>query len=217
MKKIVLILAAALVVASWAGAAEAASRGRMIRAAVPRVVDSATKCFVKVGEATSGFFWRNKVAIAAGTALVTIAGHPEPFIDGAVAVVAGPPIVVAGVNSAGKPVVVSRNARPAGSAGSWNGSLVLGGLIGLLGIIVLYEADGRARTAAKVITVVALFAAVIFFCGIAGAAEVGCIPETAALSETVELPAAVTPVAGLFNWRIVLDVVIILLTMTLGS
>ncbi len=216
MKKVVLVLAAALVVAGWAGSVEAASRGRMIRSAIPRVVDSATKCFVKVGEAASGLFWRNKVAIAAGTALVTVASHPEPFIDGAVAVAAGPPIVVAGVDPAVKPVVVSRNTRPTGSTGSWNGGLILGGLIGLLGLIVLYETGGRARTAAKVITVVALFTAVLFFCGVAGAAEVGCAQGTTSLSATA-LPTVVPPVAAIFNWRIVLDFVLILLMLSLGS
>ncbi len=168
MQKIVLLLAAALFVVGWNNSVEAANRLQTLRSAVPRVVDTAMKSLVKVGEDFSSFFWRNKVAITTGTVLVTAATHPEPFIDGAVAVAAGPPVIVRNVDSAEEPLPIPTEKKWTRSSG-WGGYVFLAGLIGVMGLIIMYEAGGRTRTAAKIITVLLLFVAVLLCCGVARA------------------------------------------------
>jgi len=145
-------VAAALIAAGVVQSVQAANRVQMIRAMVPRV----TKSLVKASEEITSFFWKNKVSIATGTLLVTAATQPEPFINGAVAAVNGPPVVVQ--NSG------MMQARRGG-----NGYVLLGCLIGLVVLAFMYKSGGQARTAAKIIAVCAVAGIVIFCCGVARA------------------------------------------------
>ncbi len=204
MQKIVLLLAAALFVAGWNNSVEAANKFQAIRMAVPRVVNTATKNLVKVGEEVSSFFWRNKVAITTGTVLVTAATHPEPFIDGAVSVAAGPPVIVQNVDSAEEPLPIPTEKKRTRS-NDWNGYFFLGGLIGVMGLIIMYEAGGRTRTAAKIITVLLLFGVVLLCCGVARADAPGA--DVAAF--------AVWPDLGKLFWNHLFDILMIVILLFL--
>ena len=157
MRKIAFILAA-LIVVGVVNSAEASSRLQAIRSTVPKVVEAATRTAGKVGDGISSFFWRNKVAITSGTALVTVATNPEPFIDGVVAVVNGPPAVLQ--NSGEHPIVQTGKKR--NRSVDWSGYVFLGG--GILALVGMYGYGGRARTVAKVAVVVLLVGFVLLCC-----------------------------------------------------
>ena len=168
MRKYMLIPAAMLsVVVGLAASVEAANRIQTIRSAVPKVVNTATKSLVKVGDDISSLLWRNKGTFTTGTVLVTVASNPEPFIDGAVAMVAGPPILI----QDGDRTVIQKRVR----SGNWNGYIFLAGLIGILGMIVLRKSSARTRTVAKIVTVALLIGLVIAWCGVARADDFGTV------------------------------------------
>jgi len=133
VRKFILILTV-LVILCVVNTAEAAYRCVI----VPKVVSTATRSLIKVGEDVVGFFWKNKVAIATGTVLVTAAMQPQPFIDGAIAVAAGPPVVIQ--HSGGYGVVPRQ--------GGYIFPVVL---IGIVTLVVLYMYGGQARIVAKLI------------------------------------------------------------------
>ena len=170
MRNFIILAVAALLVACAVESVEAASRLQAIRSVAPKVVNTATKSLAKVGDDISSFLWRNKGSITTGTALVTVATNPEPFIDGAVAMVAGPPILI----QDGDRTVIQKRAR----SGNWNGYIFPAGLIGILGLIVLCKSSARTRTVAKVVTVVLLIGLVIASCGIACADDFGTVFDT---------------------------------------
>jgi len=151
VRKFILILAV-LVVLCVVNTAEAAYRC----AVVPKVVNSTTRSIIKVGEDFFGFFWRNKVAIATSTILVTAATQPQPFIDGAVAVASGPPVLIQ------HPGVYGVTPRQ-------GGHFFPVALIGVVVLIGMYMYGGQARTAAKIIALALLIGGVIFCCGVARA------------------------------------------------
>jgi len=94
-----------------------------------------------------------------------VATNPEPFIDGAVAVANGPPILIQDSDR----TVIQKRVR----SGNWNGYIFLAGLIGILGLIVLRKSSGRTWTVAKVVTVALLVGLVVARCGIACADDFG--------------------------------------------
>ena len=124
-----------------------------IRSAVPKAMNTATKSLVKVGDGISSFLWRNK-----GTVLVTAASNPEAFIDGAVAMANGPPILIQDGN---RTVALKISAN-------WGGYIVLGSLACMMGLIVLYEAGGKLRTIAKLTTAL-LISVALFWLNVIGA------------------------------------------------
>ena len=192
MRKIILLLAAVLV-ACVVESVEAASRFQAIRSAVPKAMNTATKSLVKVGDGISSFLWRNNGTITTSTVLVTVASNPEPFIDGAVAIAAGPPILI----QDGDRTAIQKRAR----SGNWNGYILLAGLIGILGLIVLRKSSARTWTVAKVVTVALLIGLVIACCGIACADDFG----------TIFAPTCVAP----FGWNRIIDLVLIIVMLFL--
>ena len=194
MRKYMLIPAAMLsVVVGLAASVEAANRIQTIRSSVPKVVNTATKSLVKVGDDISSFLWRNKGTITTGTVLVTAASNPEAFIDGAVAMAAGPPILI----QDGDRTVIQKRVR----SGNWNGYILLAGLIGILGLIVLRKSSARTWTVAKVVTVALLFGLVIAWCGIARADDFS----------TIFVSTCVVP----FGWNRIIDIVLIIVMLFL--
>ena len=172
MQKILLTLAVALlVIAGSIGSAEAASRASRL---------------IKLGEEATGFFWRNKVAITTGTVLVTAATYPEVFVDGAVAVASGPPVIVQNFDT-----TVQKRTRQI----PWG---VFSGLIATLVLGVMYTTGGRSRTAAKIVAVVLLLGGALLF-------------TTTAWAGT----GMVEAVAGRSIWSYLLDLVLILLMLTI--
>ncbi|MCL2305686.1 MAG: hypothetical protein FWC43_10110 [Planctomycetaceae bacterium] len=136
---------------------------------------------IKLGEEATSFFWRNKVAITTGTLLVTAASCPEVFVDGAVAVAVGPPIIVQNCDS-----VVQKRAI------NWR---VLGGVIATLTLGVMYVAGGRARITAKIVTIILLIGGVLYFSGVVHAGTGG----------------VVEAVAGRSIWSYLFDLILIIL------
>jgi len=141
---------------------------------------------IKLGEEASNFFWRNKVAITTGTVLVTAAACPEVFVDGAVAVASGPPVIVQNYDSA-----VPKRTRHI----PWQ---VYGGMIVTSILGVMYATGGRSRTAAKIVAVVLLLGGALLF-------------TTTAWAGT----GMVEAVAGRSIWSYLLDLVLILLMLTI--
>ena len=182
MQKTMLMLAVALGIVGCDNSAEAANRLQAIRSAVPKVVNAT----IKVGDDLSAFFWRNKVAITTGTLLVTAATCPEVFVDGAVAVASGPPVIVQNYES-----VVQKRTRQI----PWQ---VFGGMIVTLILGVMYATGGRSRTAAKIVAVVLLLGGALLFTTTAWAG-----------------PGMVEAVAGRSIWSYLLDLVLILLMLTI--
>ena len=167
MRKIIMLAVATVLVACVVESVEAASRIQTIRSAVPKVVNTATKSLGKIGDGVSSFLWRNKGTITTGTVLVTVASNPEPFIDGAVAMAAGPPILIQDSDR----TVIQKRAR----SGYWGGYIFLAGLIGILGLIVLCKSSARMRTVAKIVIVALLIDLVIAGCGVARADDFGTV------------------------------------------
>ena len=155
MRKFILILTVVLFIICVNNSTQAASRYSVM----PKVVNTATKSLIKVGEEFCGFFWKNKVAITTGTVLVTAAMQPEPFISGAVAVASGTPVVVQSTGEA-----------PGGSRHRY---FVLASLIGVAALVGMYKFGGKARIFAKIIAAVLLIGGVIFCCGVARADDFG--------------------------------------------
>ena len=154
MRKIILMLAAALLIVGVVGSAEAASKLQMVRSAVPKVVETVTKTAGKVGDDISSFFWRNKASIVTGTALVTAATNPVPFVEGAVAAINGPPTVI----------VQNVDPKKTRTTPDRSSYVFFGSLLGILTLIGMYKCGGRARTVAKITTVVLLVGAILFCC-----------------------------------------------------
>ena len=194
MRKFALILAA-LIVVGIVNSVEAANRLQIIRSAVPRVMNTA----MKIGDDVAGFFWKNKVAITTGTLLVTAATNPEPFVEGAVAVVNGPPVVI---QNTGDYPIAQKRVRST----DWSGYVVLGTLIGIGGLILMYEAGGRARTVAKIVTVALFVGFVLFCCGVVRAD----VPDA---NDTVIC--AVQPLGGAFWWNRLFDLLTIIILLFL--
>ena len=59
------------------------------RRAVEKIVSKTTDVVGKVCDNVSQVIWRNKCAVAAGATAVAVATNPEPFVQGATAVVTG--------------------------------------------------------------------------------------------------------------------------------
>ena len=81
MRKFLIGIIAVCLLAVSAGTADAALHKR----AVTKIVNT-------VGQAcdhAANVLWRNKGAVAVGTTAVAVATHPEPFVQGAAAVVTG--------------------------------------------------------------------------------------------------------------------------------
>ena|GEM_PF-3492650 len=82
MRKFLIGIIAACLLAVSAGTADAAV---LHKRAVTKIVNT-------VGQAcdhVANVLWRNKGAVAVGTTAVAVATHPEPFVQGAAAVVTG--------------------------------------------------------------------------------------------------------------------------------
>jgi len=158
VRNFITLAVAAVLVACVVESVEAANRLWTIRSSVPKVVNTATKSFGKIGDGVSSFLWRNKGAITTGTVLVTAATNPEPFIDGVVAVANGPPILI---QDGDRTVALKTSAN-------WGGYIVLGSLACMVGLIVLYEAGGKLRTIAKIATAL-LISVALFWLGVIGA------------------------------------------------
>ena len=112
--------------------------------------------------------------VTAGTVLVTAATNPELVAEIAVAIVNGPPtIIVQNGDPTGEYSTVSYDKKRVRSSG-WGGYTVFGGLIGIVGLILLYEAGGRWRSVAKIIAAL-LVGAMLFWFGIIGADVFCCL------------------------------------------
>jgi hypothetical protein len=121
---------------------------------------------MKIGDDVAGFFWKNKMAVTTGTFIFTAATNPEPFVEGAVAIVNGPPVVIQ--STGGPPVIQQRS-----GSDHWTGYAVLVGLLGVCGLILMYETGGRWSTGAKVVGFILLVGVVLFFCTTARADVLG--------------------------------------------
>ena len=165
MRKLFLILGVTVLVVGGVATTEASSRMSRL---------------IKIGEEASNFFWRNKVAITTGTLLVTAASCPEVFVDGAVAMASGPPVIVQNYEAAGQKRAIN-----------WN---MFVGLIGVLTLGVMYAVGGRARSIAKIVTIILLLGGVLYFSGTAWAGT-----------------GSVEAVAGRSIWSYLFDLILIIL------
>ena len=184
MRKTILILTAMLLIVGSVVPVEAASRLQVVRSAVPKVVETVTKTAGKVGDDISSFFWRNKMAITTGTVLATAATNPEPFIDGAVALANGPPVVI---QSNGEYPIVKRSRSIDGG-----GYTFIGSLLGIARLVGMYKYGGRAKTVAKIVTVILLIGFVLFCCN---AVRADCFDTE--IAATLNVPP--------WGWRILWD------------